>query len=403
MINMNNNIIFKIKSISIVILLLIVISMIGCGSTNNEIYNTSYDVDISIDEISDMLVPATKKATEAVIGVNAYGRTSFLGSWQLQSTGSGVVYKGYAVMNDDSIEEDITKTKDSEKVKEYVYYALTNEHVIKTGRRDTLIKAFLSDINLLVDASVLGYNINEDLAVIAFKTSIYITPIQFGDSDKLSQGEFVISIGNPEGYDYSLTTTLGIVSHPKRYMEVERDLNEDGYDESKVVCELIQHDASINSGNSGGALINVKGELIGINVLKLMDEEKTIEGMGFAIPINVVKKCLDSLEGNSKYYPLNISGIFYSINELKNNEIYENIPVVKNDIEDLNYGVYVYKIKDNNILDLIENDVIVEMNGEKITNSKIFISKVRYLERGSTIELKLIRDNKEFVFKKIIN
>ena len=400
---MNNNIIFKIKSISIVILLLIVISMMGCGSTNNEIYNTSYDVDISIDEISDMLVPATKKATEAVIGVNAYGRTSFLGSWQLQSTGSGVVYKGYAVMNDDSIEEDITKTKDSEKVKEYVYYALTNEHVIKTGRRDTLIKAFISDINLLVDASVLGYNINEDLAVIAFKTSIYITPIQFGDSDKLSQGEFVISIGNPEGYDYSLTTTLGIVSHPKRYMEVERDLNEDGYDESKVVCELIQHDASINSGNSGGALINVKGELIGINVLKLMDEEKTIEGMGFAIPINVVKKCLDSLEGNSKYYPLNISGIFYSINELKNNEIYENIPVVKNDIENLNYGVYVYKIKDNNILDLIENDVIVEMNGEKITNSKIFVSKVRYLERGSTIELKLIRDNKEFVFKKIIN
>ena len=403
MINMNNNIIFKIKSISIFILLLIVISMIGCGSTNNEIYNTSYDVDISIDEISDMLVPATKKATEAVIGVNAYGRTSFLGSWQLQSTGSGVVYKGYAVMNDDSIEEDITKTKDSEKVKEYVYYALTNEHVIKTGRRDTLIKAFLSDINLLVDASVLGYNINEDLAVIAFKTSIYITPIQFGDSDKLSQGEFVISIGNPEGYDYSLTTTLGIVSHPKRYMEVERDLNEDGFDESKVVCELIQHDASINSGNSGGALINVKGELIGINVLKLMDEEKTIEGMGFAIPINVVKKCLDSLEGNSKYYPLNISGIFYSINELKNNEIYDNIPVVKNDIENLNYGVYVYKIKDNNILDLIENDVIVEMNGEKITNSKIFVSKVRYLERGSTIELKLIRDNKEFVFKKIIN
>ena len=400
---MNNNIIFKIKSISIVILLLIVISMMGCESTNNEIYNTSYDVDISIDEISDMLVPATKKATEAVIGVNAYGRTSFLGSWQLQSTGSGVVYKGYAVMNDDSIEEDITKTKDSEKVKEYVYYALTNEHVIKTGRRDTLIKAFLSDINLLVDASVLGYNINEDLAVIAFKTSIYITPIQFGDSDKLSQGEFVISIGNPEGYDYSLTTTLGIVSHPKRYMEVERDLNEDGFDESKVVCELIQHDASINSGNSGGALINVKGELIGINVLKLMDEEKTIEGMGFAIPINVVKKCLDSLEGNSKYYPLNISGIFYSINELKNNEIYENIPVVKNDIENLNYGVYVYKIKDNNILDLIENDVIVEMNGEKITNSKIFVSKVRYLERGSTIELKLIRDNKEFVFKKIIN
>ena len=333
---MNNNIIFKIKSISIVILLLIVISMMGCGSTNNEIYNTSYDVDISIDEISDMLVPATKKATEAVIGVNAYGRTSILGSWQLQSTGSGVVYKGYAVMNDDSIEEDITKTKDSEKVKEYVYYALTNEHVIKTGRRDTLIKAFISDINLLVDASVLGYNINEDLAVIAFKTSIYITPIQFGDSDKLSQGEFVISIGNPEGYDYSLTTTLGIVSHPKRYMEVERDLNEDGFDESKVVCELIQHDASINSGNSGGALINVKGELIGINVLKLMDEEKTIEGMGFAIPINVVKKCLDSLEGNSKYYPLNISGIFYSINELKNNEIYENIPVVKNDIENLN-------------------------------------------------------------------
>lgn len=390
------------KMITIIILLFATILMIGCNKTNNEIYNTSYDVDITIDDISDMLVPATKKATEAVIGVNAYGRTSILGSWTLQSTGSGVVYKAYAIMKDNTRKEDISKTKDSNDVKEYIYYALTNEHVIYTGKRGTLIKAFISDVNLLVDATILGYNITEDLAVISFKTNVYITPITFGDSDNLSQGEFVVSVGNPEGYDYSLTTTLGIVSYPKRYMEVERDMNLDGFDETKVVCELIQHDASINSGNSGGALINTKGELIGINVLKLMDKEKTIEGMGFAIPINVVKKYLDSLEGNSSYTPLSINGIFYSINELKNSEIYENIPSVEEDISELSYGIYVYNIKTKNFLELKVNDIILELNGEKLTNSKIFLAKIRYLDRNTSIEVKIIRDNKEIILTKDI-
>lgn len=390
------------KMITIIILLFAAILMIGCNKTNNEIYNTSYDVDITIDDISDMLVPATKKATEAVIGVNAYGRTSILGSWILQSTGSGVVYKAHAIMKDNTIKEDISKTKDSNDVKEYIYYALTNEHVIYTGKRGTLIKAFISDVNLLVDATILGYNITEDLAVISFKTNVYITPITFGDSDNLSQGEFVVSVGNPEGYDYSLTTTLGIVSYPKRYMEVERDMNLDGFDETKVVCELIQHDASINSGNSGGALINTKGELIGINVLKLMDKEKTIEGMGFAIPINVVKKYLDSLEGNSSYTPLSINGIFYSINELKNSEIYENIPSVEEDISELSYGIYVYNIKTKNFLELKVNDIILELNGEKLTNSKIFLAKIRYLDRNTSIEVKIIRDNKEIILTKDI-
>ena len=377
--------------------LLITISclfLICCGKTNNEIYNTSYDVDITIDDLSEMLIPATKKASEAVIGVSTYVRNSLLASWKLKSTGSGVVYKAIAYMNNGSVINDPVSTINSSDVDYYEYYAITNDHVVASGNLQSQVKVFLGEINLLVNADVLGYNINEDLAVIKFTSTIYITPIEFGNSDDLEQGEFVLAIGNAEGYDYYLSTTFGIVSHPKRYMEVERDFNHDGTDESEVVCELIQHDAAINAGNSGGALVNIEGKLIGINTLKLIDKEQPIEGMGFAIPINIVKKYLSDLEKGVNTNSITFNSEIYSINEIKNQDVY-NIPKITiSNIDSLDYGIFIYRLTGLNTMGLKNNDILLELNGEILTNNEIFLAKLRYLTVSSNNEIRLIRDKK---------
>lgn len=376
----------------ICILLLFVILLAGCNTTNNEIFNTSYDVDINIDDISKAFVPAAKKGSESLIGISVYAKKTILGEYQEYSRGSGVVYKGIAYLKDGTITEDIETTKDSNEVNKYKYFAVTNEHVIKSNLINSVIKIYFGEQNILVDGVVLGKDTMEDLAVVSFETSIYITPIEFEDSDKIQKGEFVMAIGNSEGYEYFSTTTLGIISHPKRYIEVNRDKNSDGIDETKVSCEYIQHDASINSGNSGGLLINSQGKLLGINTIKLMDKEEYIEGMGFAIPSNIVLKFIPYLEKGNTYKGYSISSTLYSVNDLKNTDI-SNAPEIKlQALNEFDYGVYVLNISVNK-LGIESNDLILEVNDEKVYDSKIFNTKIRYLN-DTTVKLKIIRNNK---------
>mgnify|MGYP003292953996 CR=1 FL=1 len=278
----------------IFILILFVVLLTGC-STSNEIVNKTYDVDVEINDISEAFIPAAEKGVQSSIGVSGYVRSNIFGTWELKSVGSGVVYYGKAVLNDGTTIDDITETKERSDVNYYLYRAITNYHVVNAASRDVMTKVYLSKIDLLVDAVVLGKNIYEDLAVVEFQTSIYIPIISFGDSDKVKTGEIVLAVGNPEGYKYADSVSLGIISNAKRYVDVDRDLNNDGRNDWSGACEYLQHDASINSGNSGGALINIKGELIGINTMKLVDTSNTIEGMGFAIPIEEATTYADKI------------------------------------------------------------------------------------------------------------
>lgn len=156
-------------------------------------------------------------------------------------------------------------------------YLLTNAHVVANSR--TVYAAFYDDT--ILEAKLVGADADADVAVLKVEAS-NLTPAEFGDPDQLLCGDMVVAIGDPLGYRTSITQ--GIVS------ALNRIVNVDGVD-----MEVIQTSAPINFGNSGGALINDHGQVVGITTMKIVSEDNTIEGLGFAIPMTNVKETADWL------------------------------------------------------------------------------------------------------------
>jgi serine protease Do len=175
-------------------------------------------------------------------------------------------------------------------------YIITNNHVIESALIDnsnelyesSTIKVFLyDDTENPLDAVVVGRDVITDLAVLKIEAD-NLTPIDIGDSDAINVGDLAVAIGNPGGMMYMGSVTSGIIS----------GLNRELYDQSNggnngESLNLIQTDAAINPGNSGGALVNSRGELIGINTLKIVSEG--YEGLGFAIPVNKAMEITNEL------------------------------------------------------------------------------------------------------------
>lgn len=163
------------------------------------------------------------------------------------------------------------------------YYALTNNHVI-AGSENIKILTNGQDVNdKLSDAEVVGHDDVYDVAVIRFKSDQDLTIEKMGDSDKLKTGEDVYAIGSPYGTDFAGSISAGILSAPVRKFE-----------QYSHTYQYLQTDTAINPGNSGGPLLNSSGEVIGINSMKIADNES--DNMGFAIPINMALDIADSLE-----------------------------------------------------------------------------------------------------------
>ena len=165
-------------------------------------------------------------------------------------------------------------------------YIITNNHVVEGAQS---VSVQLSDSSSL-DATIVGTDEQTDLAVIKVESSTDLTPAEFGDSDQLEPGEYAYAIGSPGGVQFANTITGGRIS------AINRDLTVN----DRVMC-LIQTDTSINNGNSGGALINKYGQVVGITSAKLSGNafgSATVEGMGFAIPINTAKDIVDEIIKN---------------------------------------------------------------------------------------------------------
>ena len=193
---------------------------------------------------------AISNVYDAVVTVNSYYGDTKVG------TGSGFIYK-----SDDK------------------GYILTNNHVIEDANNYTVILS----TGEVVEAKLLGRDAYSDLAVLSIDKDKVTKVATLGDSDLITVGNTVFTVGSPMGEEYSGSVTRGIISGKDRAVEVD-----------DVVTKVIQTDASINPGNSGGPLVNLAGEVIGITSMKLASSE--IEGMGFAIPINDVKIYVQSLE-----------------------------------------------------------------------------------------------------------
>ncbi len=257
---------------------------------------------------------------------------------------------------------------------------VTNNHVIDGS--DKLSVKFIDDE--VVEALTKGTNPAMDLAVIAVKladiedsTLEQISVAAMGDSDALKVGEPVIAIGNALGYGQSVTT--GVVSALNRVLEMS---------ELGTSNALIQTDAAINPGNSGGALLDINGNVIGINSNKMGGS--TIEGMGYAIPISSAKPIIEDLmnretrervESERRGY-LGISCINVNAAMAEAYSMPEGILVAQ---------VYPASGADN--AGLVKGDVIVGMNGDKITNHDALLAAMEYFAVGDTVNMTIMRGN----------
>ena len=244
-------------------------------------------------------------------------------------------------------------------------YILTNYHVIDGANEVTVT---LSDGNE-VTASVVNYDSDQDVAMIKINEDIEVPGVvELGDSDALQPGEEVLAIGNPLSKELSSTLTKGIVSALNRSIETE----------TGVSTNLIQTDTAINSGNSGGPLINTKGEVIGINTLKASDGA---EGIGFAIPINDVKVKIDSL---SKPI-LNLGVSIRVIDESWSKKL------------KMEEGLYIVEVTEFSPAEkagLKGGDLIVKVDGTRIKTFEELQEIKNSKEDGDSINIEFIRDGK---------
>lgn len=252
-------------------------------------------------------------------------------------------------------------------------YILTNQHVAKSKNSSVVVT--LSD-GEEVQGKTIWIEKNLDLAIIKINVEDLV-PVNLGDSSKAKIGESVIAIGNPLGLEFQRTVTSGIVSGLNRSIVFE----ENG---TQIFMEdLIQTDASINSGNSGGPLINSDGEVIGVNTIKIT----SAEGIGFAIPINVVKPILEKLEATGTFEE-GYLGIYAHDKEV--------IPYINSKIE-LDKGIYVVsvdKFGPSGMAGVEVGDIITHIDDVEV-NKMINLREYIYSKMpNDKVTLTIIRDNK---------
>ncbi|EGS38685.1 trypsin [Staphylococcus capitis VCU116] len=250
--------------------------------------------------------------------------------------GSGVVYK---------------KVGDS-------IYILTNAHVV--GDKDKQKVTYNN--NKSVEGKVVGKDKWSDIAVVKAKLSDEsMKPITLGDSNNLVLGESILVVGNPLGVDFKGSVSKGIISGLDRHVPVDID-KDNSYD---VLMKAFQVDAPVNPGNSGGAVVDKDGRLIGIISLKI--DMENVEGMAFAIPINDVRKIAQQLEDNGKVQYPNTGIKIKNVADISSEEREEaNLP------SSVNNGVFVNDVKENSLGEksgLKKDDVIVELDGKTVEDN----------------------------------
>ena len=277
---------------------------------------------------------------------------------RLYATGSGFVYK---------------------KTEKYGYI-LTNHHVIEDNHY--IIITLSNDDQ--VEGEVLGSDRYLDLAVVRIDASHVKQVAELGTSEESFVGDTILTVGTPVGYDYRGTVTRGTLSGKNRMVEVSVVTTND------FIMNVLQIDAAINPGNSGGPLVNVSGQVIGINSLKLVEDK--VEGMGFAIPIEYAMKYIDKLEKNEE-----IERPYIGISMLNITDTYRlyqtGISIDKN----IEKGVVVVSVNDNTgaaKAGLKRGDVIIALDGKAVNSVAYLRYELYRKEVGDEIEVSYIRDGK---------
>ncbi len=245
-------------------------------------------------------------------------------------------------------------------------YILTNNHV--AGGKSNRIVVSLAD-GRNVDGVVVWSDPVLDLAAVKVNLT-GLTPLSLGDASKLEVGEHAIAIGNPLGLDFQRSVTSGIISALNRTISIETETG------TNYMEDLIQTDASINPGNSGGPLLNSKGEVIGINTVKVT----SAEGMGFAIPINITKPVMDKLIRTGTFDEPYMGMFAYDGNV---------IPYIDGEAK-LKEGIYVAYVDGNgpaHKAGIREGCIIKEVDGQKINTMMQLRTYIYSKSPGDSIQI----------------
>ena len=342
------------RIINIVIILIVLclgitgtLYFVNEDSSNDTLVNKNVNI-TSNDSISESI----DKVYDAVVVVNNY-----LGG-RLAGYGSGFVYK-----------------KDAD-----YGYIMTNNHVVEDA---TEIRVTLSN-GEDVQAEVLGTDSYMDIAVLRIDADNVLQVAEIGDSTESKLGDTVFTVGTPVSTEYAGTVTKGIISGENREITVSNNGIE-------YMMEAIQIDASINPGNSGGPLVNINGEVIGVNSVKLV--ESSVEGMGFAIPIEVAMSQIEKLEKGEEIARPVIGVSLYDL---------DSLPLIGNsDLRldsSIKSGVVVNSVEkgsDAEAAGIERNDVIIKVDGVSVKGS----AHLKYLlykhNIGDSVKLTIVRNGNE--------
>ncbi len=325
-------------------------------------YDSTKDAVVSV--INKQEVQSSNQGIMGMFGGQTSGDSSSSdgsqnsGKLQTASEGSGVIYK---------------KSGNSA-------YIVTNNHVVKGSNA---LQVILSN-GRKVDASLVGSDSATDLAVLKINSANVKTVAEFGNSNSIAAGQDVLAIGSPMGSEYANTVTKGIISAKSRTLKSGTD---------GTLTSVIQTDAAINSGNSGGPLINMAGQVIGINSMKLAgsSDGSSVEGMGFAIPSNEVVKIINQLIKNGKISrpSLGISMIDLSRVTTDQQQSVLKLP------SSITKGVVIMDVQSGSnaqTAGLEQYDVITKLGDTKITNTSSLKSALYKYKVGDTTKVTYYRD-----------
>ncbi|MBR4973159.1 MAG: trypsin-like peptidase domain-containing protein [Clostridia bacterium] len=316
---------------------------------------TTNNVNINIEETVESVVEAVAtKCTNSVVGIKTTTSVMsfFGGTSESSGEGSGVIYSadGYIITNYHVIGDAVTN-KSGSKIEVFIESASSDPYA----------------------ATVVGYNISADLAIIKINAK-NLTPVTFADSKNLKVGQYVITIGNPGGLEFMGSVTYGVISGLDRVVSSDSNI------------QLIQTDAAINPGNSGGALLNTKGELVGINSSKIVAD--AYEGMGFAIPSNTVsdlcKKIIEKENSPEPYIGVTVSER-YTAEVLKS----YGYPV----------GAVVLSVAEGSPAynaGIKKGDIITEFGGKEITEFNVLEQLLNKSTPDENVNIKIYRNGRYY-------
>lgn len=308
----------------------------------------------NLDDESDssMESKVVKKSIDSVVGITTKSEVTQNTFWGPQSGYVEGIGSGSIVSSDG--------------------YILTNSHVISNGEASEI--SVLFNDGTTAPAKLVWNDSTLDLAIIKVEKK-NLPVMDLADSDKVGVGDRVVAIGNPLGFELQSTVTSGIISGLNRTVSFQTGAQMDG---------LMQTDAAINSGNSGGALLNSKGQQIGINSAKAGNSD----GIGFAIPINTVKNVIDQIIKNGEYKSVYLGITGQSL------DYFKQFPQANmGSLEDVE-GVYVFNNFDQNGI-FKKGDVITAVDGKKVTDMASLRKVLLDYQIGQSAEITLIRDGKE--------